>query len=65
MTLEEKAEQTMRYYNAWRKKCDEQHEIQIKWQQYAVLWQGKHAILRHENNKLRRALYRQEKKAKK
>lgn len=27
-------------------------------------WQGRHAIVRHENNVLRRTMYRQEKKAK-
>lgn len=35
-----------------------------RWRDLAVMWQGKHAILRHENNQLRRKLYRQEKVAK-
>lgn len=64
MTVEEKAEKMMHYYEAWRKKCNEHHDIQVKWQTYAVMWQGKCAMLRQENNKLRRALYKQEIKKK-
>lgn len=64
-TVEQKAAMMMTYYEMYRKKCDAYHAFQIKWQQWGVMWQGKHAILRHENNKLRRALYRQEIKKKK
>lgn len=40
-------------------RCDER-TMYLKNQ--LVAWQGRHAMLRHENNKLRRALYRQEHK---
>jgi len=39
-------------------------DVLRRWVDIAVMWQGKHAILRHENNQLRRKLYRQEKVAK-
>lgn len=60
--IEQKASEAVRYYEAWLKKNNEHHAIYMKFQQQAVYWQGKHAILRHENNKLRKAMYRQEKK---
>lgn len=51
-------EQLMQYYNSWLK---HQKEAQAQWERYRrelVLWQGKHAILRRENNKLRHQLRR-------
>lgn len=51
-SVEEKAAQTMIYYNAWL----HAQVVSQRLKAQVTFWQGKHAMLRHENNKLRKRL---------
>ena len=56
-SAEEKLLQLERYFKRYTKqrgKLDDMHDL-------VTLWQGKHAMLRHENNALRRKLWKQAK----
>lgn len=54
--LEYKAEMMLVYYKKWlEERAVSMHERQ-RLRDLATLWQGKHAMLRHENNRLRRKL---------
>lgn len=56
MTTEEKAAMAMQYYDSWMKTHDHYRELCKRLREQVTLWQGKHALLRHENNQLRRKL---------
>lgn len=55
--VEYKAKGMERYYKAWLSQGQYYRELCELLRQRVTLWQGKHAMLRHENNKLRKKLY--------
>lgn len=58
MTLEEALVSSKYWAKQWIDTHNYYSELTKRMREQAVLWQGKRAIVRHENNKLRRALYR-------
>lgn len=58
-TVEEKAAQAMQYYNAWLRDREQYSKLCLRYREQITLWQGKHALLRRENNALRRKIKRQ------
>lgn len=55
-TVEYKSAEMERYYKAWLSQGEHYRELCDRLRQQVVLWQGKHAMLRHENNRLRSKL---------
>ncbi len=53
-SVEYKAAEMLRYYEAWLKQHGEILQLRERLKREVTFWQGKHALLRHENNKLRR-----------
>lgn len=47
------------YYEAWKRDHDWNCKLRARMRNDETLWQGKHAILRHENNQLRKKISRQ------
>jgi len=46
----------LHYYEAWLKVETQRRESARRYREQVTLWQGKHELLRHENNALRRKL---------
>lgn len=60
-TVEEKAASAAWYSCAWMDAMKEVRELRQRIYPQITFWQGKYAIVKQENNVLRRRLYRQEK----
>lgn len=58
-TVEQKIAWGPYFYALWREQMKRNAESQIRLLRLVTLWQGKHAMLRHENNKLRKKLMKQ------
>jgi len=55
-TVEEKAAQATRYYDAWVRDCAHYLALLERQRKQITFWQGKHAMLKRENNALRKKL---------
>lgn len=55
-TAEYKAEQMVQYYSAWLRDVSHYREKAERLREQVTLWQGKFAILKHENNQLRKKI---------
>jgi len=58
---EEKAEKLKQYYQAWLELTNERRALILRYGKDITFWQGKFRIVAHENNALRRKLYKKDK----
>jgi hypothetical protein len=54
--LVEERDRLLRYESAWKKRIEWLQSSLKRRCELVVLWQGKHSIVKHENNKLRRKM---------
>lgn len=61
---EQKIRGYLDYYEAWLRENAERNKMYTRLSKDITFWQGKYRIVKHENNKLRKALYQKNKKEK-
>lgn len=52
-TYEQMQQQVLDHHSSWQAEHQRYNTLHARLKQHVTLWQGKCAILRHENNKLR------------